>query len=303
VIFYDTNLAPVATYLKVGVMQLILAMIEAGHVDHNLLLEKPLNALHEGSRDPDLKVHMSLLSGQMLTAVDLQLKFLEQARAFEARYGFEGIVPGAKQIMELWEDTLLKLHSRAFVSLHGRIDWLMKRALCEQALVEHPGWSWGSPEVTHLDQIYASIDPADSMFLSLDAAGLFEPVATEDEIVHFVSNPPENTRAWTRAMLLRAAGPARVAHVDWDKVEFKSANGRYLQRRQIGLPVPTGATRSACESLFSEAEDFSNLLDLLRANDVITEVQDHFSPGSAVSQLDSYRFGEYNQPQPGDSNE
>ena len=33
IIFYDTNLAPVATYLKVGVMQLILAMIEAGQID------------------------------------------------------------------------------------------------------------------------------------------------------------------------------------------------------------------------------------------------------------------------------
>lgn len=303
VIFYDTNLAPVATYLKVGVMQLILTMIEAGQVDHHLLLENPLDALHEWSRDPDLKVHKPLLSGQMLTAVELQLKFLEQARAFETRHGFEGVVTDAKQIMELWEDTLLKLHSRAFVSLRGRIDWLMKRALCEQALVEHPDWGWGSPEVTHLDQIYASIDPSDSLFLSLDAAGLFEPVASEDEIVHFVSDPPENTRAWTRAMLLRAAGPDRVVSVDWDKIEFKSTGSGYLQRRRIQLPVPTGATRSACESLFSKAGDFSNLLDLLRASGVITEVQDHFSLRSVVSHLDGNHYREFNQLPPGDYDE
>jgi proteasome accessory factor A len=293
VIFYDTNLAPIATYLKVGVMQLILAMIEARYVDDSLLLEKPLVALHEWSRDPELNVSVPLLSGQTLTAVELQLKFLEQARAFDACHGFAGVVADAQQIMTLWEDTLLKLQSRAFASLRGRIDWVMKRALLEQALAEHSKWSWRSSELMYLDQIYSSIDPDDGLFLSLDAAGLFEPVATEAEITGFVSEPPENTRAWTRAMLLRAAGPDRVAKVDWDRIELQPA-GAYWRRTHIQLPDPLGATRSAAESVFSEAADFSSLLDGLHSAGVIVEAQDHYSTGSAVSLLDGNRYREFN---------
>ena len=172
VIFYDTNLAPVATYLKVGVMQLVLTMIEAGYLDGSLVLEKPLVALHEWSRNPDLDVQMPLFSGQKLTAVELQLKFLERARAFDARHGFADVVAGAGQIMELWEDTLLKLQSHSFASLRGRIDWITKRALLEQALAEHADWDWDCSELVYLDQIYSSIDPANGLFLSLDAAGV-----------------------------------------------------------------------------------------------------------------------------------
>ena len=278
VIFYDTNLAPVATYLKVGVMQLILAMIEAGYVDHNLLLEKPLDALHEWSRDPDLNSPMPLLSGQRLTAVELQLKFLEHARSFVDHHGFEGVVPGAQQIMALWEDTLLKLHSRNFVSLRGRIDWILKRALLDQALAEHAEWNWDSPELIYLDQIYSSIDPSDGSFISLDAAGHFEPVATEAEIARFVNDPPENTRAWTRAMLLRAAGSDRVVDIDWDRIDLKPAAGDW-SRTFIQLPNPLGATRSETEPVFSEAADFPSLLKGLQSANVMMEVQDHYSPG------------------------
>lgn len=288
VIFYDTNMAPVATFLKVGVMQLILTMIEAGYFDDSLVLEKPLVALHAWGHDPDLNIRMPLLSGQTLTAVELQLKFLEKARAFNAQHGFTDIVADAEQIMALWEDTLTKLQSRSFASLRGRIDWIMKRALLEQALAEHPDWDWRSPELTYLDQMYSSIDPADGLFHSLDAAGLFEPVATEAEIVRFVSNPPENTRAWTRALLLRAAGPDRVTKVDWDRIDLKSA-GDCLRPAHIQLPDPLGATRSDTEAVFSACGDFTSLLDRLQDAGIIVGIDNPYSGGSAVSLLDGFR--------------
>ena len=294
VIFYDTNLAPVATFLKVGVMQLMLAMIEAGSIDASLVLQRPLVALREWSRDPDLNSPMPLLSGQNLTAVELQLKFLEQARAFDADRGFAGIVADADVIMALWEDTLQKLHARDFSSLCGRIDWVMKRALLEQALAEHPDWSWSSPELVYLDQIYSSIDPNDSLFLSLDAAGLFEPVATEAEIARFVTTPPENTRAWTRAMLLRAAGPDRVVDVDWDRIQLKADDG-YSRRMHVRLPDPLGAVKAAASPVFSEAEDLPGLLDGLQRAGIIATAHDRSSTRpTAVGLLDDNRYREFN---------
>ena len=55
VIFYDSNLCQVAALLKVGMMQIVLAMIEAGCVDRTLLLESPLLALRRWSHDPELR--------------------------------------------------------------------------------------------------------------------------------------------------------------------------------------------------------------------------------------------------------
>ncbi len=289
VIFYDANLAPVATFLKVGVMQLILAMIEAGHVDDALILDDPLAALHRWSRDPDLATEAALLCGRRMTAVELQLEFLEQAKAFHARGGFADVVPDAGAILDLWEDTLTKLEARDFDALRSRLDWVAKRILLEQAMAEQPSWHWESPELTYLDQIYSSIDPADSLFFSLYADGFFEPIATEAEIAAFVDSPPVNTRAWTRAMLLRAAGPERVADVDWDCIKIKWPDYRKL-RTSVRLPDPLGATKSDTQPFFSEARDFASLLQEMPRVGIRLETTERSSLfGSATSLLDGFR--------------
>lgn len=295
VIFYDTNLAPVAIYLKVGVMQLILTMIEDGFTDRQLLLEKPLEALHAWSHDPDLQVKSSTITGQCLSAVELQLKFLEQAKLYERTRGFDKYVPDAHHIIALWEDTLLKLASRNFTDLRGRIDWITKRALLDQALQRHPGWNWDSPEVTHIDQIYSSIDPADGLFLSLEESGLIEPIASESEIAAFIDNPPEDTRAWTRAMLLRALNSDQVAHIDWDMIVLKAANGE-TRRIRIELPDPLGATRAQTLPVFSEPGDASELLARLRQHGVEFSTTTYAYSGVTAYPLSGMPLPNYHQP-------
>src|SRR3954462_14383501 len=55
VIIGDANLAEISTYLKVGTTSLVLAMIEAGHLDGSLAVARPVTSLHEVSHDPSLK--------------------------------------------------------------------------------------------------------------------------------------------------------------------------------------------------------------------------------------------------------
>ena len=136
--------------------------------------------------------------------------------------------------------------------------------------------------------MYSSIDPADGLFLSLDAMGHYEAVATEAEIAHFVGNPPENTRAWTRAMLLRAAGPERVSKVDWDRIDLKSAGG-FPRSVNIQLPDPLGATRSDTQPVFAEAADLTSLLGRLQDTGIAVGIDNPYSYGSAVSLLDGNR--------------
>ena len=294
VIFYDTNLAPVATFLKVGVTQLILTMIEDRFIDTRLLLEKPLEALHAWSHDPDLEVKCSTTAGARLSAVELQLEFLEQARRYQQTRGFDEFVPGAHQIIALWEDTLSKLKARDFSALRGRIDWITKRTLLEQALERHPGWRWDAPEITHIDQIYSSIDPADGLFLALDASGLIEPVASEAEIAAAVDTPPQDTRAWTRAMLLRALDPGQVVHVDWDRIVLKTANGG-ARRIRIELPDPLGATRMQTQAVFSEPGNTDDLLHRLRQHGIASTTS-YAYPGATAYPLTAVPHPIYRQP-------
>ncbi len=244
VIFYDSTLSHVTNLLKVGVMQIILAMIEAERVSPTLMLESPLDALVRWSHDPTLTARARTCASKKLSAVELQLLFLEEARRFARRGGCDGIVPGAGEILDLWEDTLLKLRARDLPALAGRLDWVLKLSVLRNLMAQRPDLHWSSPEVKHLDQIFSSLDPEEGIFWSLER-GLMEPVVGETEIERFRHEPPADTRAWGRAMLLRWAGPDRVDDLNWDYIRFRVPSGRHsVSVRTLNLANPLGYTRA-----------------------------------------------------------
>ena len=133
VIFYDHTLCHAASLLKVGVLQIILAMIEAGEIKAELALEDPLDALVRWSHDPELGVRARLTSGRQLTATELQLLFWEEAERFVATGACQGIVPDAEFIVSLWGDTLAKLCARDYAGLAPRLDWVLKWQVLQRA--------------------------------------------------------------------------------------------------------------------------------------------------------------------------
>jgi len=60
IIYFDNVLCPIACYLKAGTTQLVLAMMESGWSDPSLLLDDPLGAAMEVSRDLSLKAPLRL---------------------------------------------------------------------------------------------------------------------------------------------------------------------------------------------------------------------------------------------------
>src|SRR5512132_2291438 len=82
VIIGDANLAELSTYLKVGTTSLVLSMIENRFISVDLSVENPVRALHAVSHDPTLQTVVPLRSGRKLTAVQLQMEYLEQARKY-----------------------------------------------------------------------------------------------------------------------------------------------------------------------------------------------------------------------------
>ncbi len=266
VIFFDNTLCPVASLLKVGVTQIVLAMLEAGRVDPKLTLDDPLAAVARWSHDSHLRARAALTSGSELTAVELQLLFCEQARSFVDGGGCEGLVPRAPEILELWEDTLQKLHARNLEALAPRLDWVLKLTLLERARNAERRLAWESPEMKHLDHLYSSLDPAEGLYWALAGNGFVESVVGEAEVARFVREPPEDTRAWGRTALLRSVGRGAVASVDWDSVRLKTgANGSGVSYRSVELANPLGSTRRELEPVLRRASTLDDVLNAIEA--------------------------------------
>jgi hypothetical protein len=264
VIFFDSTYAHVASLLKVGVTQIILSMIEAEFVDPNLVLDDPIYALFCYSHDPTLRARALTVNGRHLTALELQYLFLEEASRFAADGGCEGIVPRADEILSLWEDTLHKFENRKFSELSRRIDWVLKLQIIERAMAQQPKLSWQSPQIKHLDQLYSSIDDTEGLYWIYEKHGFIENVVGKQHIEKFINNPPENTRAYTRSMLLRTADPTEIDTVDWDSISFSIRGGNYWpSRRTIDLAHPLHFTKDITEGCFQDSKSLDEILDFI----------------------------------------
>jgi len=263
-IFFDSTLCHGSSLLRVGPMQLLLGLLEADLVNPELILDDPVAAVVTWSHDPTLAARVRMASGARLTAVELQLRFLEDAQRFAATGGFNGLVPHADKILALWEDTLARLHAGDVAGLASRLDWALKLHILERALASRPGLTWTDTAIKHLDHLYASVDPETGLYWAYERAGAVERLVSDAEIEKLVHEPPEDTRAWGRANLLRI-GAGQVQDVDWDRIRFRQGGGYWPTLRTIALDDPLGFTRAAIEPVIEAAGSLDDVLDALGA--------------------------------------
>src|SRR3954464_381726 len=88
VIIGDANMSEISTFLKLGTTGLVLSMIEDGFLTVDLSVDMPVATLRAISHDPSCKHLLTLRDGRKMTAVQLQMEYLEQSRKYvEDRYG------------------------------------------------------------------------------------------------------------------------------------------------------------------------------------------------------------------------
>ncbi len=261
----DNTLCHGSSLLKVGVTQIILSMIEAGEVDARLILDDPVDAIVRWSHDPTLRARAVLASGRDTTALELQFRFLAAAQRFVGSGGCDGLVPRANDIVALWEDTLVKLEAGDVVALAARLDWVLKFRILQRALQQRPALTWASPEIKHLDHLYSSLDRDAGLYWAYERQGIVERQVSEEHIERFVDQPPEDTRAWTRALLLRLGGDA-VCGVDWDQVTLRTpGRGYWATPRTAQLADPLAFTRARTAPIINGAESLDAILDALQS--------------------------------------
>jgi proteasome accessory factor PafA2 len=249
VIIGDANLSEMATYLKAGTTALVLSMIEDDFLTVDLSVEHPVTSLHEVSHDPGLKHLLTLKSGRKLTAVQLQMEYLENARKYvEDRTGAD-TDPQTRDVLDKWESVLTRLESNP-MSLSRELDWVAKLSVLNQYR-ERDNLDWSHPKLQLVDLQYADLRPERGLYPRFAERGRMERLLTEEEIARAVQQPPEDTRAYFRGRCL-AQYAEHVAAASWDSVIFDLPGNESLQR------VPT------LEPLRGTKKHVGDLLDRCR---------------------------------------
>jgi Pup amidohydrolase len=265
-IFYDSTLCHVASLLKVGMLQVLLAMLEAGRLREGLILNSPLHAIRRYSHDPTLTAQCRTVAGKRLTAVQWQQRFLDDAQRFVDAGGCDGVVPHAAEILSLCREVLARLAAGDLDTLVGCLDWVTKLSIIQRAMSQRPGLTWRSPEVKHLDHLYSSLDPTEGLYWIYEKSGLIRRVVSDAEIERMVHEPPHDTRAYTRAMLLRLAGSEHTSHVDWDVVSVRTRDAAgWPTQHTVEMPAPTDFTKAAVAGVFERGSSTASLLESLAA--------------------------------------
>jgi hypothetical protein len=267
-IVFDTNRMEWALWLKAGMTQLIVAMVEDAVMEDaallpDLTLTDPVAALHTVSRDLSLREPLALEDGRDISAVEMQAILAEAAGAYVDSGAAEGVVPEADAIVEAWLDTLALLERADLNALSDRLDWVAKLSCIAAA-----GLPLDDPRARVADLRYADIDPERGLYDKVcRRTGRARSVTTADALARMETGAPTNTRAYIRSELLR-----RFAHevisVDWQRVTVRDADGSWwFNRKDVELGDPTGLDAPQVEGASGaalNAVDLGRRLDLLR---------------------------------------
>ena len=250
VIVGDANLSDYATFLKLGSTSIVLAMIEAGVLHEDWTLERPVSAMHEVSHDTQLTRYLTLRSGERVTALELQHRYLAAAVEFCA-----GSDPATDEVLAEWERTLTLLETDR-AELSDRIDWIAKYALM-QAYRDRDGLDWDDPRIELIDLQYSDLRPAKGLAFALERKGRLQRMFSDEQVATAVVSAPIDTRAYFRGECVRRY-PDSVAAASWDSVIFDISGIDALQR--VPTLDPYRGTKAHVEHVLDECPTADELL-------------------------------------------
>ncbi len=258
VIIGDANLAEISTYLKVGTASLVLAMIEDRFIDRDLSVEGPVAALRAVSHDPSLRQLVTLADGRQLTAVQLQLEYLELAKKYvEDRFGADADEQTV-DVLARWEDVLGRLETDP-MSLADQLDWVAKLKLIEQYR-SRDGLAWDDAKLQLIDYQYSDIRPEKGLYHRLVGAGRIQRLLDDAEVDAAMTNPPEQTRAYFRGRCLEKYA-SDIAAASWDSVIFDLPGRESLQR--VPTIDPLRGSKAHVGELIDRSETAADLVRAL----------------------------------------
>ena len=227
VIIGDANLAEVSTYLKVGTTALVLAMIEDRCISRDLTVDQPVRSLRAVSHDPSLKHLLKMSDGRELTAVQLQMEYLDLAKKYvEDRLGSD-VDEQTADVLARWESVLTRLENDPMLCAR-ELDWVAKLKLLNQYR-DRDGLEWDDAKLHLIDLQYSDIRPDKGLYHKLVGMGRIERLLTDGEVADAMHMPPTDTRAYFRGRCLEKYAD-QIAAASWDSVIFDLPGHESLQR-------------------------------------------------------------------------
>ncbi len=227
VIIGDANLSEVSTYLKVGTTALVLAMIEDRFIGRDLGLETPVASLRAVSHDPTCRELIPLVDGRKLTAVQLQMEYLDLARKYVDSTLGDDADAQTVDVLARWESVLTRLESDP-MQCSRELDWVAKLALLDQYR-HRDGLDWDDAKLHLIDLQYADIRPEKGLYHRLVRLGRIDRLLDDPTIEAAMHDPPDDTRAYFRGRCLEKYAGS-VAAASWDSVIFDLPGRESLQR-------------------------------------------------------------------------
>jgi proteasome accessory factor PafA2 len=262
VIIGDANMSEVSNYLKLGTTALVLAMIEDKFLDGDLAIEAPIAELRAISHDRDCKHLVVLRDGRRITAVQLQMEYLERARKYvEDRFGTSADEMTV-DVLDRWESVLNRLAENP-MTLSRELDWVAKLELLE-GYRKRDGIGWGHPRLQLVDLQYSDIRPDRGLYNRLAARGRMVRLTDDEHIARAVYEPPEDTRAYFRGRCLQKYADA-VAAASWDSVIFDIPGRESLQR--VPTLEPLRGTKAHVGGLLDRCDSAADLVKALTGRD------------------------------------
>ena len=254
VIVGDANLCEVAQFLKVGTTSLVLKMTEDAFLP-DFSLVNPVAAIHDVSRDVDLRVEVELADGRRMTAIQLQWEYLELARKYVDR---EDDTPDNREIVDRWESVLQGLQDGP-MTLARQLDWVAKLRILE-GYRERDGLGWSDPKLRAVDLQYHDVRRDRGLYHRLERSGKVERLTTDDQVDLAVMEPPDDTRAYFRGRCI-GRFPEAIAAASWDSL-IVDAGRDALQR--IPMREPLRGTRAHVQELLDACDSAAELVDKLQ---------------------------------------
>jgi Pup amidohydrolase len=262
VILGDANMSEVSNYLKLGTTALVLAMIEDRFLASDLSIESPVAELRAISHDPSLRHLVTLRDGRRMTAVQLQLEYLELARKFsEDKYGTD-VDDITSDVLARWESVLGRLSEDPMLTSR-ELDWVAKLELLE-GYRSRDGLDWGHPRLQLVDLQYSDVRLDRGLYNRLAERGRMIRLVDERDVIAAMDEPPPDTRAYFRGRCLRKY-PDAVAAASWDSVIFDIPGRESLQR--VPTLEPLRGTRAHVGDLLDKCETAGELVAALTGQD------------------------------------
>ena len=243
----DSSMSQTTTALKIGTTDLMLRMIEAGMILPDRTLADPAAALRIVSHDLTGRAQLELASGEKMSAVDLQLEYVQAVTHFVARHGAHH--DRVDWVLELWERGLRAVAEQHFDLVDTELDWAIKKKLLDSYASSH-GMDYANPRLLQLDFAYHDTSPTHGLFRMLSRRGAVATFVADDAAQAAVTHPPA-TRASLRGKFIRAVLDAGENYtVDWVHLKL---NGSHNQRT-VMCKDPFATSQPDAEELIAEVQ-------------------------------------------------